>query len=124
MHHVRNPVHRDFEWNRYLLFDLLGRNARPLRDDVDVIVCDIGISFHRKVVERDGAPGQQQYRDGQNDEAVVEREIDYLADHYCSTVACRTSAFDTTCCPGWIPETISCRPPGNISPPTTSIRRN
>ena len=39
-------------------------------------------------------------------EAVVEREIDETANHdcrYCSTVFCSTSAFATTCCPGWMP---------------------
>ena len=106
-----------------------GRDARPLRDDLDVVVGDVGIGFHRKVVERDRAPDEQQERDGQNQKAIVEREIDDVANHYCrlcycSTVVCRTSAFDTTCCPGWMPETISCRLPGSMFPPTTSMRRN
>src|SRR5580693_4721514 len=41
---------------------------------------------------------------------------------HCSTVFWRTSAFDTTRCPGWRPETSSCIWPGSIPPLTTSTR--
>ena len=43
--------------------------------------------------------------------------------YYCSAVACKTRAFDTTFWPGSRPVTISCRLPGSIFPPVTSRRR-
>ena len=49
MHDMRDAVHHDFEWNRDLLLDLLGRNSRPLRDDFDVIVGDVGIGLDGKI---------------------------------------------------------------------------
>ena len=82
MDDVGNAVHRDFERNGDLLFDLLGRDARPLGDHVDVVVGYVGIGFHRKIVERNRAPRQQQQRDGQHHETVVQREVDYSANHW------------------------------------------
>ena len=60
MHHVGNAVHHGFERDGHLLLDLLRGNARPLGDDLDVVVGDVGIRFHGKLMERDRAPGQQQ----------------------------------------------------------------
>ena len=57
---MRDAVHCDFERNRDLLLHFFGGAARPLRDDLDVIVGDVGVGFHRKVVEGDRAPNQQQ----------------------------------------------------------------
>ena len=104
MRHVRNAVHGDFERNGDLLLDLLGGDAGPLRDDLDVIVRHVGIGFDGKLMERDRAPDEQQQRRRQHQEAVLQREIDELANHcYCSTVFWKTSAFGTTCAPGLRP---------------------
>ena len=46
--------------NRDLLLHFFGRAARPLRDDLDVVVGHVRIGFHRQIVKRDGAPDQQQ----------------------------------------------------------------
>ena len=48
---ARNAVHAVFERNRDLLLDLLGGDARPLRDDFDVVIGNVGISFDRKLME-------------------------------------------------------------------------
>jgi hypothetical protein len=50
--------------NRHLLLDLLGGDARPLRDDLDVVVGHVGISFDRQLMERNSAPDKQQDREG------------------------------------------------------------
>jgi hypothetical protein len=42
--------------NRHLALNLLGRAARPLRDDLDVIVGDVRIGFNREGTEGDNAP--------------------------------------------------------------------
>ena len=120
---VRQAVHDDLDGNGDLLLDFFGGVAGPLRDDLDVVVGDVGIGFHRQVVERDRAPNQQQQRDRQHQKTIIERVIDECADH-CSTVFCRTSALATTCWPGWMPETISCMLPGSMMPPITSTRWN
>ena len=95
MRHMRNAVHHDFERNRDLLLHLLGGDSRPLRDDLDVVVRDVGIGFDRKLMERNRAPDEQQKRRRQHQKAVVQREIDELANHspYCSTVFWKTSAL-------------------------------
>ena len=43
---VRQPVHHDFDGNRDLLLHLFGGAAGPLRNDLDVVVGYVGISFH------------------------------------------------------------------------------
>ena len=98
MRHSGDAVHDDFERYGDLLLDLFGRDSRPLRDDLDVVVGHVRIGFHGKLVKRDGAPCKQQNRDRQNKKTIIEREIDEsLRIIYCSTVFCRTSALATTC---------------------------
>ena len=97
---------------------------RPLRDDLHPGVGDVGIGLDRQVVERDHSPNKKEKRHAQNNETIVQSEIDERANHYCPTVSWNSSAFATTCCPGEMPETISCMPPGSMSPPVTSARRN
>src|SRR5579871_365009 len=81
MNHVGHSVHGDFERDGDLLFDLFRRNPRPLRDDFDIVVGDIGISFNRQVMERDDSGRKDQNRKTQNKQAIVEREIDDPAYH-------------------------------------------
>ena len=49
MNHARNAVHHGFERNGDLLLDLLGGDARPLRDDIDVVVGDVRIGLDRQM---------------------------------------------------------------------------
>src|SRR5690348_14359083 len=118
MRQVRYPIHLNLDRNGYLLFDLFRCPTRPLRDDVDVVVGHIRISFHGQAAKRDGPPDEQKNGNCQDDEAIVQSEIDETAQHraaprrferdftYCSTVFCRTNALLTTCCPGCSPDVI------------------
>ena len=115
--HLRDAVHDDFERDGDLLLDLLGRDARPLRDDLDVIVGHVRIGVDGQMVERHVADAGQQNRKSQNEQALVERKIDdaggsLLGSHCCSRVCCRTRALATTRSPGATPERISCILPG------------
>src|SRR5258706_13529140 len=102
-------VHHDFERNRDLLLDLFGGASGPLRDDLNVVVGDIRVSFNGKLLERDDAPGEQQDREGDHKQTIIEGEVDQAANHsYCPTVFWKTSASRTTCWPGLIPDTTSC----------------
>src|SRR5271165_1720406 len=123
---MRDAVHLDFDGNCDLLLDLLRGPARPLRNDLHPSVGDIGIGFDRQVVERDHAPNKEKNRHAQDNEAAIQGEINDGANHYCCCSAefWNSSALPTTCWLSARPETISCRPPGSISPPTTSVRRN
>src|ERR1700676_1953766 len=124
MCHVRDAVHRHFQRHRHLLLDLFRGNPRPLRDDVYIIVRNVRIRFHRQLMKRNCSPAQQQKRRCKDQKPVIQRKIDQLANHYCSTVFSSTSALETTCWPGFIPEVISCSLSGNTRPATTSTRRN
>ena len=57
---VRQTVHLNFDGDGDLLFDFFGGAAGPLGDDLDIIVGDVGIGFHWKGVERNGAPNEEQ----------------------------------------------------------------
>src|ERR1700682_6218 len=125
MRQVRNPVHLDFNGNRDLLLHLFRSAPRPLRDDLHVVVSHVRVGFHGKIVEGHRAPNQQQRRQRQHNEAIVQRVIDQSPDHpYAPTVFSNTSAFLTTACPALTPETISSIPFGNAPPATISTRRN
>jgi hypothetical protein len=45
------PFHCDFKRGADLLFDLFCGNSWPLGDDVDVVVGDVRIRFHGKVMK-------------------------------------------------------------------------
>ena len=79
---VRNPVHYDLNGNRDLLLHFLRGPPRPLRDDRDVVVGDIGIRLDREVVERDCAPDQQQNRGCKNQKAIGEGKVDQGLNHF------------------------------------------
>ena len=82
MDDVRDSVHDDFKRNGNLLLDLFGGYAGPLGDDFDVIVGDVGVGFDGKLMERDGAPDEQQESCSEDEKAVVEREIYESANHF------------------------------------------
>ena len=50
---VRHAVHHDLKRNGDLLLHLFGGAARPLGDDLDVVVGHVGIRFDGQAVERD-----------------------------------------------------------------------
>jgi len=54
-----------------LLLHLLGGDSRPLRDELNVIVRDVGIGFNGKRPERDDAAADQERSDSENEEAFL-----------------------------------------------------
>jgi len=86
MLHVREASHLDFNGNGDLLLDFFGGAARPLRDDLDVVVGDVGIGFDGKLMERDGTPGEEEESSSDNQPAIVQREIDEAANHLRATL--------------------------------------
>ena len=51
MRQMRHAVHLNFDGNRDLLFHLFRRSARPLRNDLDVIIRHVGIGFDEKAMK-------------------------------------------------------------------------
>src|SRR5580692_3005316 len=121
---MRNPVHLDLDRDGHLLLNFFSCAAGPLGDHLHPGVRDIGIRFDRQLLEGNDAPDEKQKRHAQNNKAIVERKVDEPANHCCSTVFWSSKALATTCCPGLIPLSTSCRPPRSMSPLTTSTRRN
>ncbi len=121
---MRQAVHLDFDGHRDLLLHFLRGPSRPLRNYLNPRVGDIRIGFYWKIPEGDDARSEQKNGHTQNDKAGIQSAVDEGANHYCCTVFWNSSALAMTCCPGAIPEMISCKLPGSISPPTTSTRRN
>ncbi len=107
------PAICDFDRYRDLLLHLFGCAARPLGNHLDVVVGYVGIRLHREIMERDGAPDEQQNGQRQDHEPVVKCKINQTTNHYWSTVFCSSSALVTTCCPGARPEMTSCLPSRN-----------
>src|SRR6516165_8143383 len=96
MYDARYTVHNHFQRNRNLLLDLFRGYPGPLGDDLYVVVGDVRVGVDRQIVERHNSDSDNQERDGQHEEAIVECEIDDTADHFCSTVCWNTSALATT----------------------------
>jgi len=51
MREMRNAVHLNLDGNGDLLLDFFRGSAGPLGDDLRVIVSDVGVGFHGKVME-------------------------------------------------------------------------
>ncbi len=81
MNKVGNTVHAIFERNGYLLFNLFGGDAGPLRDDFDVVVGDIGIGFHGELMERNSSPNEQDNGQRDDNKPVIQRKIDCATQH-------------------------------------------
>ena len=127
---VRDAVHHDLERNGNLLFHFFGGAAGPLRDDLDVVVGDVRIGFHRQIVKRNAAPDEQQHGRHHHQKAVVQREIDQRADHIIAVVRClycsrvlQNQRVAHHLLARLEPGRISCISCGSISPPITSTRR-
>ena len=64
-----------------LLLDLFGGDSRPLGDDLDVVVGDVGIGLDGKRVKRDHPSADQEERESQDKQAFVQGKINYPANH-------------------------------------------
>ena len=51
MREVGNAGHLDFDRHRDLALDLFGAAARPLGDDLHVVVGDVGVGFDGQIAE-------------------------------------------------------------------------
>src|SRR5579885_3867749 len=81
MDNAWDSIHRDFEGNGHLLLDLFRRNARPLRDHLDVVVGHVRVCLDPKGVERNRSPGKQEQPYSQDEKTIVKGEIDCVAEH-------------------------------------------
>jgi len=77
-----NAVQDDLERNRNLLLYFFCGAAGPLCDDLDIVIGNVWIRFHRQIVERNSTPDQQQNCDGQDQEAIIEGVINQTPNHY------------------------------------------
>src|SRR5437763_4148141 len=116
--------HLYFNWDRDLLLYFFARTAGPLRDDLDIVIRHVRISFDGKILERDGAPSEKQYAYRDDQQSIAQRVVNKRANHnYCSLSAFRARASLTTCWPGAIPARTSWLPP-SILPALISVLRN
>src|ERR1700744_2771354 len=104
---MRNAGHLNFHRHGNLAFDLLGRTSGPLRNDLDIVVCDIWIGFVRQAAKGYNAPCGKDEGSTENKPAVFERKIDECANHYWFPAVSSIRALLTTRCPGSIPERIT-----------------
>ena len=81
MRKVGQPIHLQLKGNGNLALHLLGGAARPLGNDIDVIVGNVRIGLNREPVKRDDSPDEQQDAETQDQELLAQGEIDKVANH-------------------------------------------
>ena len=86
MSEVRNAIHLHFDRHGDLLLHLLGGAARPLRDDLDVVVRHVRIRLYRQRPKREDTPAEEQHRKDQHEKAVLQRKVDDRSHHCWVTV--------------------------------------
>ena len=75
------PGHLNLDRHSHLPLDLLGRAARPLRDDLHVIVGDVGIGLDGQRAKRNDAPRGEHHHTAEHEPPALEREINECANH-------------------------------------------
>ena len=78
---MRNAVHLNLDRNRDLLFDLFGSAPRPLRNNLHVVVGDIGVGFDRQIMKGESAPPKQKNCPNNDDKAIIQSKIDQSTNH-------------------------------------------
>ena len=81
MSEVGNAGHLDFDRHGDLALDLFGAAARPLGDDLHVVVGHVGIGFDGQVAEATMPQAVSTTTAAEHQPAVLEREIDECANH-------------------------------------------
>ena len=81
MGEVGNAGHLDLDRNGDLALDLLGAAARPLGDDLNVVIGHIGVGFDGQRAKCENAPRGEHRHTAQHQPAALQREIDERADH-------------------------------------------
>ncbi len=94
-HHaqIRRAVHREFEGERRESFNFFRRVTRPLRDQLDHRRRQVGIRIDRHALKRDGARDDDEQREHQYDEALLECDLDDAMDH-CALPRCLSAAVN------------------------------
>ena len=64
-----------------MLFNLLSGYARPLSNDLDVVVGHVGVSLDGKLAEGDDASGKEQEGEAEHEQAVIQSKINNSANH-------------------------------------------
>ena len=81
MREVGQAIHLQLNGNGDLALHFLGGAARPLRDDIDVVVGNVRVGLHREPVKRNDSPDEQQDAEAQDQELLAQGEINEVADH-------------------------------------------
>src|ERR1039458_5334315 len=116
MGQVGHSGHLYFHRNGYLPLYFLSALTGPLGDNGHVVICNIGICLNRQVAKSNHTPPGEQQDPAQHQPSTFEREINQGSNHYWLTEPSNSRALATTCCPGSMPEVISCLPPGRNLP--------
>src|SRR5665213_1058440 len=124
MRQMRNTGHLNFNRHCNLSFNLLSTAARPLRNDLNVVVRDVWIGFNGQTAKRDNAPHGENEHSAQYQPAILKCEINKRCQHYWFPAVSSIRALLTICWPGSMPERITCRLPLSIWPGRTSMRLN
>ncbi len=80
-HQVRGAVHGQLERQRGEALDFLGGVAGPLGDEFHHGRRKVGIGVHRHAAEGNRAGDDDEHREHQHDEALLQRKLDDAMDH-------------------------------------------
>ncbi len=78
---LRDPVHDDLKRNRYLLFDLLRGNSRPLGNNLDVVIRHVGIRFDGQALKRNDPAGEKDQRQAYDEQSIAKSKINDATNH-------------------------------------------
>ena len=81
MREMGNAGHLNLNRHGDLALDLFSGAARPLGDDLHVVVGYVGVGLDGQRAEADNAPGGEHNHCAEDQPAVLEREIDECANH-------------------------------------------
>ena len=94
MREMGNAGHLNFDRHGDLALDLFSRAARPLGDDLHVVVGYVGVGLDGQRAEADDAPGGEHNDRAEDQPAALEREIDECANHLVrSSSLCASFSF-------------------------------
>ncbi len=81
MGQVRDTGHLNLDRNRNLALDLFGAPAWPLRNDLHVVVRNVGIGLDGQIAEGNDSPGRHYHDTAKHQPTIFQREVDKCANH-------------------------------------------
>ncbi len=96
MREVGDAGHLDLNRHRDLALDLFSAAARPLGNDLHIVVGYVGVSLDGQRPKRHNAPRSEHHHAAKHQPAAFQREIDECANHWFPAVSSK-SALVTTC---------------------------